>query len=424
MKVIDFKTYLDNPLYLTNSEKKELYVYVDLKAALVEKETDRVPLNIAVVIDRSGSMSGEKLAYVKKATDFVIDNLNSDDYLSIVQYDNKVDVVSKSKAVTDKKRLHKKVAAIKAGGMTNLSGGMLEGYTQVGRSKSDKYVNRVLLLSDGLANEGITDPEKLRSIAQKRFREQSIGLSTFGVGSGFNELLMTNLAEYGGANYYFIDMPDRIPEIFAKELEGLLSVVAQNAKLKIDFPSSYLKCTKVFGYPAMINEASVDVNFNDIFSEEQKAILLKFEIQRKIDEPLKLKMDLSYDDVAETLDKVHISETLMLKPTSDKSAVEQSIHALTYQNITLFEANASYDQAMLLADKREFEAAKKLVTKAILMIENSLKMYPDSAELSKQLEELKSYEKKLEEMKSYSRGEMQMAQKSSRMANYKLRKKR
>ncbi len=236
MKIIDFKSYLDNPLYLKGSEKKELYIYIDAKAALVKKDSERVPLNIALVIDRSGSMAGEKLEYVKKATDFVINNLNKNDYLSIVQYDNKVDVVSETQAVTNKKGLHEKVAKIKAGGMTNLSGGMLEGYTQVGVSKKERYVNRVLLLSDGLANEGITDPEKLRSIAQKRFREQGIGLSSFGVGADFNELLMTNLAEYGGANYYFIDMPDRIPEIFAKELEGLLSVVAQNAKLKITFP--------------------------------------------------------------------------------------------------------------------------------------------------------------------------------------------
>jgi Ca-activated chloride channel family protein len=400
MKIIDFKSYLDNPLYLKNSEKKELYIYVDLKAAFVEKDADRVPLNIALVVDRSGSMSGEKLEYVKKATDFVIDNLNSNDHLSIVQYDDKVDVVSPTQPVTNKKQLHQKVASIRAGGMTNLSGGMLEGYSQVEASKSDKYVNRVLLLSDGLANEGITDPEKLRSIAQKRFRERGIGLSTFGVGADFNELLMTNLAEYGGANYYFIDMPDRIPEIFAKELEGLLSVVAQNAKLKIQIPDQYLKCTKVYGYPATITHKGVSVNFNDIFSEEQKAVLLKFEVLRTINEPLKFQLDFSYDDAVEVLEKVNVSHTLTLQPTTDKKAYEQSVHPLTAQNVALFEANALYDEAMLLADKGQFEPAKKLVAKAITMVEAILRL------------------------KNYSRGEMLMAQKSSRMANYMLRKKK
>ena len=110
-------------------------------------------------------------------------------------------------------------------------------------TKQEKYVNRALLLSDGLANQGITDEEKLQQIVQKKFREQGIGLSTFGVGSDFNELLMTNLSEYGGANYYFIDSPEKIPEIFAKELEGLLSVVAQSTKLSVKFQSNNLKCS-------------------------------------------------------------------------------------------------------------------------------------------------------------------------------------
>jgi len=424
MKIIDFKSYLDNPCHLKGSQKKALYLYVDLKAAAIKKDIERVPLNIALVIDRSGSMAGDKLNYVKKATDFVIDNLSKEDRLSIVQYDNQVDVVSASQAVTNKKELHQKVAAITPGRMTNLSGGMLEGYSQVESSKTDKFVNRVLLLSDGLANKGITEPDKLRTIAQKRFREQGMGLSTFGVGADFNELLMTNLSEYGGANYYFIDTPDRIPEIFAKELEGLLSVIAQNAKLKLTFSNQYLKCTKVFGYPAAIDSQSVEVNFNDVFSEEQKAILIKFEPTRKIDEPLEFQLDFSYDDAVDLLEKVTIKETVTLTPTKDKTLVEKSVHPLTAQNIALFESIALFDEARLFADRRKFDEAKKLVAEAVTKVQTLLSLYPDSEELKKQLNQLETYQKQLENMKDYSRSEMLMAQKSSRMSSYKLSKKR
>ena len=424
MNIINVKTHLDNPYYLVGDNKKELYLYVDLKAKHVEKDTERVPLNISLVVDRSGSMSGDKMEYVKKATNFVVDNLNAADQLSIVQYDDRIEVVTPSQSVKNKKQIQDLVNKIQARGMTNLSGGMLEGYNQTNISKSNKYVNRVLLLSDGLANEGITAPEKLKTIAQKKFREQGIGLSTFGVGSDYDEKLMTNLAEFGGANYYFIDTPDRIPEIFAKELDGLLSVVAQNAKLAIKFPSNHLTCTKVFGYPAVIGNGSVDVNFNDVFSEEQKAVLLKFEIHRPFDSSLDFDVQLSYDDAVETFDKVNVSKELKLQLTNDKSLYENGVEPLTTQNIALFEANDLYEQAMQLVDNRNFKGAKLLVAKAITMLETALKMFPTVEELKNQLQQLKAYQNKLEEMGNYTRQEMAYMQKSSRMANYMSRKKR
>ena len=424
MNIINIKTQLDNTHYLANDTKKTLYLYVDLKAKHIEKDNERVPLNVALVVDRSGSMSGDKIEYVKKATNFVVENLNASDQLAIVQYDNKIDVVSPSQSVKNKKQIQDLVNKIKARGMTNLSGGMLEGYNQTSISKSNKYVNRVLLLSDGLANEGITSPEKLQSIVQKKFREQGVGLSTFGVGADYDEQLMTNLAEYGGANYYFIDTPDRIPEIFAKELDGLLSVVAQNAKLSIDFSSSFLKCTKVFGYPAMISSSRVDVNFNDVFSEEQKAVLLKFELQRPLEGELEFNVNFSYDDAVEVLDKVTINECLKLSLTEDKTIYQNGVSALTAQNIALFEANDLYEQAMRLVDIRNYHTAKPLVAKAITILETALQSYPTNEELKNQLQQLKIYQSTFTEMESWSMQEMKMAQKTSKMANYMSRKKR
>ena len=234
-------------------------------------------------------MSGDKLKYVKKAVDFVIDNLTAEDVISIVQYDDQVDVVSQSAKISNKAELHRKVEQIQHRGMTNLSGGMLEGYSQVKSTFEKGFVNRVLLLSDGLANKGITAPEQLQEIAQKKFRQDGIGLSTFGVGSDFNEILMTNLSEYGGANYYFIDMPDKIPQIFAEELEGLLAVVAQNTHLKVKFPNNVLKCERVYGFPFTVSQNEVQINFNDVFAEEKKAVLIKFEITGNIAEGFKLR---------------------------------------------------------------------------------------------------------------------------------------
>ncbi|EAY25864.1 vWA domain-containing protein [Microscilla marina] len=423
-KTLQFEAHLENKYWLTSHIKQELFVYLSLKGGKAPEKQERIPLNISLVVDRSGSMSGDKLNYVKKAVDFVIDNLKSDDVLSIVQYDDEIDVVASSAKVTNKKALHEKVKGIQARNMTNLSGGMMEGYAQVKSTQSNGYVNRVLLLSDGLANAGITAPEQLQQIAQKKFREAGIALSTFGVGSDFNEVLMTNLSEYGGANYYFIDMPDKIPQIFAQELEGLLSVVAQNTTLEVVFPQSYLKCTQVYGFPANISPDKVSVNFNDVVAEEEKAVLIKFEVIRTPDEPFVLKTRLQYDDVIDKMERITDELDLRMELTTDEHAYRAGINAKVHEQTALFTANDLFEQAIKVADGRDFEKAKQIIAQAKASLDAYFKLMPPSEELKKQYDSIVAYGEKLDQMKNMSQMDYMMSQKMSRSANYMARKKK
>ena len=188
-----------------------------------------------------------KLENVKKAANFIIDNLTKDDYLSIVVYDDEMSVLRKAAKVHHAAAIKQKVQNISSGGSTNLSGGMLEGYEQVKSVFGENYVNRVLLLSDGLANEGITDIEKLKKIVSEKNTKDNISIYTFGVGLDYNENLMTPLAELGNGNYYFIEKADAIADIFKQELEGLFSVVAQKVRFVMEFPDDKLKVAKVVG---------------------------------------------------------------------------------------------------------------------------------------------------------------------------------
>ena len=421
--ILQLAVHLDNTYFFQGSNKREIYLYASLKAGKAPTNQERVPLNISLVVDRSGSMQGDKLTYVKKAVDFVINNLNSSDYLSIVQYDSVVDIVSASAAVTNKAQLHRQVKTIEARGMTNLSGGMLEGYTQVKNTQQSGFVNRTLLLSDGLANQGITDPQKLQQIAQKKFREQGIALSTFGVGADFNELLMTQLSEYGGANYYFIDQPEKIPEIFAQELEGLLSVVTQNTQLSLQFDKSRFRAKKVYGYPASINRSDIRINFNDIFAEEEKAVLIVFEVLQLLEGNSDFHLKLEYEDVVEKMDSIEESLSITLQSTSDKTTYESGAHAIAVQNVALFVANDLYEQCIAAADKRQYEQAKALLLQAKTYLEAYLKLYA-SEELQRQYEQILDYEKNLGQMREMSTMDFMMHQKSHRSASYKSRKKR
>ncbi|MFY7788794.1 MAG: vWA domain-containing protein [Thermoflexibacteraceae bacterium] len=444
--VLHTTTTANNSCWFYENPPKEFFVYLSAKGMKAPKKTQRPPLNIALVIDRSGSMDGEKLNYTKKAVDFVINNVESTDYMALIQYDDKVNVLSPSELVQDKKALHQKVAQIQSGGSTNLSGGMLEGYSQVKHTKTggssltkqilsllqpspnskekEGLINRVLLLSDGLANVGITDLAQLQQIAQKKFREDNIGLSTFGVGTDFNEELMTNLAEYGGANYYFIGKPDEIPQIFAKELAGLLAVVAQNTQVSIEFPAEYLKLTKVYGYPSQSSNGKVQINLNDIFSEEEKAVLIGFEVLSLPTTPFEIKVHWSFDDVIEQMDKVRTSQTLHFAPTPHSEEVLQHINKTVIEQVLLFTANDKFEEVLKDMDNRNYDVAKEKLSALISYLEANFALVQPNEELQKQYENMKNYLNNIDTMSTMAADEYLYEQKFSKMANYSIRKKR
>ena len=125
-QALAMKALLDNTFYI--KDRKEMYLYIDLKAKKSPVKVGRAPLNISVVLDRSGSMAGDKIKYAREACKFVVDNLEANDYFSLVIYDDNVEVLAKSGNVKDKVALKKLIDGVHDRGSTNLSGGMLEGF--------------------------------------------------------------------------------------------------------------------------------------------------------------------------------------------------------------------------------------------------------------------------------------------------------
>lgn len=414
----------ENSFWLEGAPQRSFFLYLELQGATAPADDKRVPLNISLVLDRSGSMQGDKIAFVKKAAQFVIDNLTAEDHLSIVQYDDQIDVVSPSARVQHKQELRRRVDQIEARNMTNLSGGMLAGYEQVQSTQQPKFVNRVLLLSDGLANQGIVEPEKLREIAQQKFREQGVALSTFGVGADFNEVLMTNLSEYGGANYYFIESPDKIPSIFAQELQGLLAVVAQNARLDIRFPQDYFRCEKVYGFPADIAPGQVSVRFNDLFSEEKKAVLVKLEIQRPIDRDIELSAELSYDNVLGNFEHVSERFSTPLRLTRRESDILAGAQPKVSEQTALFVASDMFEEVVRLADRRDYAGAKALVGQVRAYLEKHFQTLPPNEELSRLYAQIIRYDAQIESMEHMSHFELSMSHKIGRNAAYMSKRKK
>lgn len=234
-----------------------LQILISAPSAPAPAEAPRPAAQVALVLDRSGSMDGSKIAMARKAVTHAIRLLKPQDHMAVVCYDDQVDtVLACTPASKEAKGLaFSRLAAIDARGSTNLSGGWLAGAHELRPDASDEVtaiitttataepaggssaagVKRVLLLTDGLANAGEVDPQVLAATAA-RLRREGITTSTFGIGADFDEELLSQVATQGGGHFYYIEKAGQIPDFFVSELGEALNVVARDAALEIMCP--------------------------------------------------------------------------------------------------------------------------------------------------------------------------------------------
>ncbi len=206
-----------------------LRLEVDFPAA----EREREPLSLALVIDRSGSMSGQPLAHAKASAAAAVMALRDGDRVAVVAYDNAVNVVVPSVAVSDDRHpIARAIAAIAAGGSTALHAGWVEGCTQVLTAPVASGLGRVVLLSDGQANAGVTDPAAIAADVSQIVAD-GVTTSTIGLGRHFNEGLMRHLADAGGGSYTFVESPEGLAGLFEMELAGLSALRGREVRLAL-----------------------------------------------------------------------------------------------------------------------------------------------------------------------------------------------
>lgn len=182
--------------YVSTNGLERAYLLLEMKGTADVKE-NRAAINLSLVLDRSGSMHGSPIQYSKQACQFVVGQMSGDDLLSMVAFDNQITTVFEPEKVTYKDLMKAKINTIEPGGTTNLSGGLIKGAQYVLTHRKSGVVQRVILLSDGHANEGITDEGQLAKIAQE-YKTSGVGITTMGVGEGFDEELMEAIADNGG----------------------------------------------------------------------------------------------------------------------------------------------------------------------------------------------------------------------------------
>ncbi len=223
---------LSKPLACTD-DSVTIDVLVQIVPPHPNVQVERPPLNLGLVLDRSSSMAGDsKLPYAIKAAVYAVEQLLPTDRVSVTLYDDKIETPVPSTLATNKKAIVQALEKARPRGSTDLYGGWLNGMTEVRKFLMKSGVNRVLLLSDGQANQGVTDPNEIaRGVAD--VVGQGISTSTIGVGTDYNEHLMLQMAQAGGGNYFFVNDPEGFQAIFQTELHGLMNMVGKNVSLGI-----------------------------------------------------------------------------------------------------------------------------------------------------------------------------------------------
>lgn len=344
-----------------DASQKYVYLYTELNGGKPLDNPDRKPLNIALVIDRSGSMQGSKLQYALQAAKMLVQNLHVGDHFALVDYDDQISTPVFSTTIADNRAaILAQIDKLTARGSTNLCGGMLEGYNQAKTHFNPEHVNRVILFSDGLANTGISNNDEIKKIAKKKLEETGISISSFGIGSDYNEQLMTHLAEYGNGNYYFINNADEIPTHLAAEMKGLMQVVAQNISIRIKLPQNNLEVEKVYGAAWKVENGELIINAGSVVAEETKTLMVKFKIKNLAAQALNFTANISYFDARSATEKSY-SSPFATAFNQNKEEVLATRNAHVWNVVQNYELNDIMEVATLKMEQGQHDEAKKLL---------------------------------------------------------------
>jgi Ca-activated chloride channel family protein len=393
------------------------YLQLTLTAPSVIREKQRKPMNLSVVIDRSGSMGDQrKMDYAKKAFASLIDQLNSNDILSIVIYDDVVDIVRRAKSVGNEKRSIKRmIDEVYPRGSTNLGGGLVEGLRQSEKFAGKEFINRVVLLSDGLANTGITDPIELNRIA-KRYRNRSISITSMGVGLDYNENLMMGLSESGGGNYYFIEHPHLLASIIRQEFDLVSSVVAQNGSILLALGDN-VHVQDVVGCEFKNESNQYIIPIGDLHANETREFTVELSLPAGSGSRIIATGELRYESA--TIIASYPSFSAKVRYTKDHAEVEQHRDISTQAKADIAVSSRKVEEAMQALDNGDQAAAELRLNEAKNLMSTSPAVSAAGASgesVRSQLGKIEGYQRSAKEDDS------RKAKKSIQYENYKTRK--
>lgn len=252
------------------------WLQIGVQARAAEAEVV-APLNLAIVIDRSGSMdTPEKMPYLKQSLRVFLRSLAANDLVALVAFSDKAEVITPATKVGDGSWVEAAVERLRPGGSTNLHAGLMLGFKEVDRNHDVRRNNRVILLTDGIANVGVTDPEQIATAA-RTYNDRGIYLSTIGLGREFNDALLSRLANQGKGAYHFVDSTAEMDKVFRQEVIGLFQKAASEVSLVIR-PEPSVSVEALTGYEGRPPSGTIQVQLRDMGTGDNQVVLARLNL--------------------------------------------------------------------------------------------------------------------------------------------------
>jgi len=338
-------------------------------------EARRAPLNVAIVIDKSGSMQGNKIQQAKAAARAALSQLGPDDIVSIVAYDDTVDVLVPATKVSDREVIERGIARLSAGGMTALFAGVVKGASEVRKFAGKERVNRVVLLSDGAANVGPASAGELGQLGRS-LRREGIAVTTVGLGLGYNEDLMVQLALASGGQHVFIEHERQLAQVFREGFGNLATIVAKEVVVKVRLAEG-LRPVRVLGRSTDSDVVGqvVTVQMPALYARQVDDVVLEIDVRPLPPQDLQVAtIEVSYHNVAtNAADKV--SMALRAELTDDRERASRSVVPAVAVAVIERLANERSRQAIELRDQGHVEEARRLLEENVRALRDGANRY-------------------------------------------------
>jgi len=351
-----------------------IYLRLSLHALAQERDTDRTPVNVAIVLDRSGSMKGSRMYAAKRAARLALRRLGSQDVVSVVAYNNKVHTIYPAARLLNGSDLEDRIDSLNANGQTALYAGVKEGARQVREFFSSNRVNRVILLSDGLANVGPKSPGELARLGQS-LGEEGIPVTTIGLGLQYNEDLMSRLALASDGNHAFAERPSDLDRVFDSEFGDVLSVAAQDITIRIDI-HNHFRPVRVLGRSAKIEGNEIRLRLNQLYANQEKYLIVELKPQSNVGTGSANIADLevAYLDLKSNA-RQRLKASAQAEISVDAERVKASVNKSVMTQVATQIATERNEQAVTLRDKGDLTGARQMLQENAAYLKKKAREY-------------------------------------------------
>lgn len=344
-------------------------------------ETARSPLDIELVLDRSGSMGGSKIEYTRWAARMVANLLRESDRAGLVAYDDEILGLAACQKLdgSQRARLLDAIDRLYARGSTNLFGGWLAGAEELSRLDGER-VRRVLIMTDGLANVGVTDHAEILHHVRE-LASRGVGTTAFGVGLDFDEVLVSGLAEAGNGHFYYIERPEQIPDFLSSELGELLRVAARSVRMGV-VVSGGARLHNLNDLPLV----GALYHLGDVTEGSVTDICFVLEVPPGPPQWLDVQVKLTWQDPDSAEDRSATAEERLLFAPQAKVEAEE-VDVLTMEQAVKARAAKARSDALKFNDARDFESASRRLESEVAVLNEMAGEYAPAAEEAATLRE-------------------------------------